>query len=296
MEQDRKIIVLAGIMGMCFWFWDAFVDSVIFQEGSYLDHLIFTITLHELYDRIVFFILFATLCLFGTIAIRKQSQIQQDLLHKEAKIRQDLKEKETLLQEIHHRVKNNLQVIASLLRLQANKIEDLKYQEIFKITENRIRAIALVHEKMYQAESIAQVDFVEYINSLTKALVGSMKSDTQLIKIRLQLEPLSVDANQAIHCGLILNEILSNAFRHAFPENLPGEISITEKLIDKDTITLEIADNGVGLSKNFNLDNHTSLGFQLVKSLVKDQLRGVVKFESNGGTRVQIIFRRGSKL
>ena len=199
-----------------------------------------------------------------------------------------LKEKELLLREIHHRVKNSLQLISSLLSLQASEIDDKEIIARYKESENRIHTIALIHESLYQSTNISNIDFRNYVEILIEDIINSYNVNTDRIKSILQLGDYTLGIETAIPLGLIINELVSNSLKHAFNEYDKGEIQI---ILEKngDTYTLTVKDNGVGLPKDFNFEETSSLGILLINSLV-NQLDGKMKVEVNGGTIVTINF------
>lgn len=207
----------------------------------------------------------------------------------EDQIHASLEEKEVLLKEIHHRVKNNLQVISSLLKLQAGYIKDDRILEVFKESQNRIRAMALIHEKLYQSDDLAKTDFSEYIRSLVTNLFRSYSISSRLIKLNIQVENVRLSIDTAIPCGLIINELISNSLKYAFSPGQAGEISIRLSSEAEDCYTLVVQDNGLGLPTDLNFRNTRSLGLQLVCSLAK-QLHGTIDLECQHGASFKITF------
>ena len=205
----------------------------------------------------------------------------------EENIKYSLHEKEVLLQEIHHRVKNNMQIVVSLLRLQAAGIKNKKTLELFKECQNRIKSISVIHEKLYQSKNFSRVDFGQYIHEMLFHLANTYGIDTQSIIIHSESENGELDINKAIPCGLILNELVSNCFKHAFPDN-KGEVSVEFHKI-KGKHHLIIRDNGKGLPENIDIKMTTSLGLQIVRDLVK-QLKGSIEVEREHGTEFIIRF------
>lgn len=205
-------------------------------------------------------------------------------------IKASLKEKEVLLKEIHHRVKNNLQIISSLLNLQSRSIKDEEAREKLKESQNRVRSMALIHEKLYQSGNLAGIKLAEYIKSLSKSLFNSYRTNPNIgLKIDLDDGLMSID--KAIPCGLVVNEILSNSLKHAFPEGGKGEIRIALSL-DNDKCTLTIGNDGIPFPEDVDFRNTQSLGFQLICALV-DQLKGAIELQRNGGTEFKITFDLG---
>lgn len=200
-----------------------------------------------------------------------------------------LKEKEVLLKEIQHRVKNNLQVISSLLNLQSERISDQQILELFKESQNRITSMAFIYEQLHDSNNIAWVDFAKYSHQLATNLLRSYGIDTNKIHIDIVAENIVLGIDTALPCGLIINELVTNALKYAFKENGAGHIQISFSATDKDTFILRVSDNGVGLPKGFAIDKTSSLGLQLTKTLT-DQLGGTMKIHNDGGTVVQIAF------
>jgi two-component sensor histidine kinase len=210
----------------------------------------------------------------------------------EAQIQKDLKEKEVLLKEIHHRVKNNLQIISSLLGLQARYIQDEKFLNIFKECQNRVRSMALVHEKLYQARDLAIIDFQEYVDFLIRGLYRSYGVSPEHIPYKIHVEDITIAIDLAVPCGLIINELVSNALKYAFPESFQekGKIDIKLHQIDEKEVELVVRDNGIGLPKNIDLKKTKTLGLQLVSLLAESQLAGTAACDRKKGTRFQIRF------
>jgi len=214
-------------------------------------------------------------------------------LYAEEKIQQNLLEKKTLLREIHHRVKNNMAVISSLLRLQADQIKDDSMKELFDESRQRIKAMALVHEKLYRTESLARIDFDDYITSVAGELVSAYHTPKREIITRINARNMVLDIDTALPCGLIINELLTNALKHAYKEQASGELCIDLKKVDT-TYTLTVQDNGIGMPDGFDHTKAQSMGLELVTVLVR-QLLGTLQFQANGaggqGTRVIITFK-----
>ncbi|MFB2939174.1 PAS domain S-box protein [Aerosakkonemataceae cyanobacterium BLCC-F154] len=213
-----------------------------------------------------------------------------DLKETEDKLKSSLKEKEVLLKEIHHRVKNNLQVISSLLKLQSGYINDPPTLALFGDSQNRVKAMALIHEKLYQSSDLARIPVSEYIYQLADNLVNSYALKANHIKLNISVDKIFLDVDTAIPCGLIINELLSNSLKYAFPNNKSGEIDIEFKLVEPEKLFLKISDNGIGLPANFQLEEAESLGLQLVSNLT-EQLAGNLTVNSNCGTSFTIIFK-----
>ncbi len=217
------------------------------------------------------------------------SQIKQN----EKKLKEMLLEKEVLLKEIHHRVKNNLQVIISLLGLRSDQIEDPAALQVFQDCQNSVRAIALIHERIYQSANLAQISAPEYISSLVEYLTGVFSEDVFAVDINLDIAPLVLDLDSAIPCGLIVTELFTNALKHAFPQPYNPEAPIQSlwiKFYDNGSgYTLILHDNGIGLPAGFSVQNTSSLGLQLV-SLLTQKLDGNLEFHNQGGAYFELNF------
>jgi PAS domain S-box-containing protein len=208
----------------------------------------------------------------------------------EERMQAALAEKTVLLKEVHHRVKNNLQIISSLLYLQSEYIQDPQSRIIFRESQNRISAMALVHQKLYQSESLAFIDFREYIEELVNHLNAGTVNDQGLICLTVDAAEVSLGVDEAIPCGLIVNELVSNSIKHAFPDGGEGEITVRCRVEDDGWVTLTVTDSGVGMPAGLDFRNTETLGLQLVNMLVK-QLRGRIAIDSERvGTAVMITF------
>jgi len=207
----------------------------------------------------------------------------------EERIRSSLEEKEILLKEIHHRVKNNLQVISSLLSLQCRKIEDVDVLEMFKDSERRVRSMALIHEKLYRSGDLARIDFADYATNLIGVLVRTFDDGTRRVSVETDFETIHLGVDQAVPCGLILNELISNAFKHAFSGRRVGVVSAAARLIGAGTAEVTIADDGVGLADDFDPSKLDSLGMQLVFTLAQ-QLSGKIEAVKSNGTMWKLNF------
>jgi len=217
---------------------------------------------------------------FVEALMRKRAEVQ---------VRASLDEKEVLLKEIHHRVKNNLQVISSLLNLQSNVVEDKEVEEMFKESRDRVRSMALTHEQLYRSDDLAGVDFGRYIRDLGNALFRSYGVDPDAVRLTVEAEDVSLALDTAIPCGLMVNELVSNCLKHAFPEGGGGEILIRLTSGDDGRYTLTVGDNGVGFPEDTDHHSSPTLGLQLVNSLA-DQLGGTMELDRSEGTEFRISF------
>lgn len=271
----------------------SFIFILMYSPLSYLD--IFG------HGGFVFLTIFFIMIIFGYL--RYQGTLRDISLAVEIERAKETKElniilesanrdKETLLQEVHHRVKNNLQVISSILSLQNSYTKDSDTREVLTESIQRIRSMSVIHETLYKSKNFASIDFSNYLDSLANEIVSAYRGKSDIsLKIFEQLEPLRLDIGQAIPCGLIVNELITNSVKHAFNINENGEIylSIKEK---NGMVYLEMGDNGSGLPEDFEFIQVETLGLQLVQTLV-EQLEGEIKIESNSnsGTLFKIQFK-----
>ena len=203
-------------------------------------------------------------------------------------LKRSLAEKEVMLKEIHHRVKNNLQIISSLLYLQSQQIGDESSRKLLMESRDRVHSMALVHEKLYQSEDLARINYKDYLRTITRSLVQSYRQAGTAVDLRLDLEELFIPVDAAIPCSLVVNELLTNAMKYAFQGCERGVVSIT--LVHKDgVVELAVADDGVGFPKDLDYTNTETLGMQLVTNLV-GQLRGTLEADFSSGTRFVIRF------
>jgi len=211
----------------------------------------------------------------------------------EKQLRNSLKEKEVLLREVHHRVKNNLQIISSLLDLQSESIRDEDALRSFRESQNRVKAMALIHGSLYESLDFASIDFAEYIENLCTHLFESYQVDPGRLALKVDAGGISIGIDRAIPCGLIINELVSNALKHAFPGNRTGEISIRFYMDEDGWITLAVADTGVGIPPDLEYRNAGTLGLQLVDMLAC-QLGGRMSLLRKEGTTFVVRFRRSA--
>jgi PAS domain S-box-containing protein len=207
----------------------------------------------------------------------------------EEKIKSSLKEKEVLLKEIHHRVKNNLQIVSSLLYLQASRTEHPGAISALRESRARIKSIALIHERLYASPDLASVDMRTYTRNLVSDLRRSHRTEESSVQLRLNIEDIPLGITEAIPCGLIINELISNALKHAFPEGIGGDVTIQLFRGEANRITLTVDDNGVGFPEHVDFRKSPSLGLTLVNSLV-EQLSGTIELDRRGGTGFTITF------
>ncbi len=207
------------------------------------------------------------------------------------KLKELIDEKELLMREIFHRVKNNMQVISSLLNLQCKYIKDEKYIAMVKESQGRIKVMALIHENLYRSKDLSNIDFNDYIKSLTDGLLQSYKTDTNRITINTNVESISFAIETAVPCGLIINELISNSLKYAFPEGRVGEVNISLRSLEKEEFELIVSNDGVSFPKNLDFRNTESLGLRLVTNLSENQLHGKIELDNSKGTEFKIRFK-----
>ena len=206
----------------------------------------------------------------------------------EESLRASLAEKEILLKEIHHRVKNNMQIIHSLLNLQAAQVEDAAFLGMIRDSQRRIRSMALVHEQLYRSPDLSRIDFRDYLQALIAGLVKSSLVESR-VRVATEIGDVRLDIHTAIPCGLLVSELVSNAFKHAFPGGRAGEVAIRLARLPDGKLRLSVADDGVGLPAGFDANHTASLGMQLV-GLLCEQLGGTLEIRRGRGTEFRVVF------
>jgi PAS domain S-box-containing protein len=207
----------------------------------------------------------------------------------EERIRAALKEKEVLLAEIHHRVKNNLQIVYSLLNLQSARITDPASLNLLRDSQNRVHSMALIHQTLYGSRDFARVDFAVFIDALLPELVRSYGIDARRISVHVDVEPVRLPIDVAVPCGLVVNELITNTFRHAFRDQDRGEVRVTLTRQMDDKVLLSVSDNGIGLPDNVDTAKIDTLGLQLVEQLA-GQMDGTVSIHRSDPTRFSVLF------
>lgn len=207
-----------------------------------------------------------------------------DIKEAQRELEKALEEKDLLLKEIHHRVKNNLMIISSLLSLQARYLKDKEALEIFKESENRARSMALIHERLYRSSNLKEIDMMDYLQTLARGIFTSYAPPG--VELKFDIDKIKMDIEVAIPVGLIVNELITNSFKHAFPNGGGGEVNLKLKSLDG-RILLEVSDNGIGFPEDLDWRNTESLGLQLVKSLA-DQINAEVQMISDNGTSFRL--------
>ena len=209
--------------------------------------------------------------------------------HREEQIARSLKEKETLLSEVHHRVKNNLQIIHSLLDMQTASIADKQARDALIDSCNRVRSMAQIHQSLYQSENMAKVDFANFCESLVSSLLAAYNIDLDRVRVKCDLAEVELAIDQAVPCGLIANELITNALKHGFRDGHAGKILISTKMHGDRDVELCISDNGHGLPDDFSIGRSSGLGLQLIELLV-DQIGGQLTIDTSPETRFHITF------
>jgi two-component sensor histidine kinase len=208
----------------------------------------------------------------------------------EDQIQRSLAEKETLLRELYHRTKNNMNVIISMLRLQSREIGDARLKKAFSETEARIISMSLVHEKLYEAQDLSHINLKEYFEDLTRQILANYSLDDKPPSLSLDMEDVYVLIDTAVSCGLIVNELISNALKYAFPSGRAGEITIRLRQEDDGRISLIVSDNGIGLPPGFDTKRDGHLGLRLIESLARGKIRAEVTYSGDHGVRCSLRF------
>jgi two-component sensor histidine kinase len=251
------------------------VEYQVFQSDNFSEKIFYSI--------MIIWIAIATIAVVGLYAFERRRD------HAEEKLKTSIVEKELLLREIHHRVKNNIQIMSSLLSIQSKYIDDHRVLELFKDYQNRIRSLALVHEKLYMSGNLANIDFRNYVISLTDNMVRTL-GISRNITINIDIENILLNTDTAIPCGLIINELVSNSFKYAFPDGREGRITIALKKMD-DEFILTVGDNGIGIDDGADISKLNTLGLGLVFNLVEKQLNGSVELDTAEGTAFTMRFK-----
>jgi PAS domain S-box-containing protein len=233
------------------------------------------------YDRSGKPLIMSGICIDYTERKRTEKQVE-DSLH----------EKETLLRELYHRTKNNMNIISSLVALQASAVNDLNVQRMFGDMQSRIRTMSLVHEKLYQSQDLSNLDMREYISDLSRTILAGYKNSAARIVLDLDIESVAFSIDAAIPCGLVINELMTNSLKYAFPEEMTGRIGISLRMSPGEEATLCYKDNGIGFPYGFDPMKATSLGLKMVHILVKKQLLGTLEFIAVQGMRAVITFTK----
>ena len=219
------------------------------------------------------------------IAVIEDITVRKDA---EAAVKSSLDEKEVLLREIHHRVKNNMQVISSLLSLQAAKIDDHRLGELFRESQSRVRAMALIHEILYDSGDLSSIDLENYISRLSTGLTRMFGADARHVQVSVEADNIALGIDHMVPCGLAMSELISNCLKYAFPDSREGRIDIRATKLPEGGIRLVVSDDGVGMPEGIDIRNTKTMGMGLVVSLVERQLRGRLELACDQGTQFSI--------
>ncbi|MBL8910121.1 MAG: PAS domain S-box protein [Archangium sp.] len=217
------------------------------------------------------------------------AELEQRVRARTSELTSALEEREVLLQEIHHRVKNNLQVISSLINMQRRKLEAGPPRDALQECQLRVQAIALIHEKLYQSKNYARVAFPAYVRSLASSVFHATGVSPRAVQLEVEIDDLALAVDRAIPCGLVLSELISNALKHGFPDGRGGTIKVTLRKLDPGRVSLEVSDDGVGLPPHFDLERTSTLGLQLVRTLA-EQLGAKMTVRGVGGASFELEF------
>ena len=213
----------------------------------------------------------------------------------ETDVKRSLDEKEVLLREIHHRVKNNMQVISSLLSLQAANIDDARLSELFQESKSRVRAMALIHEILYDSGDLSSIDLKNYLTRLSTSLTRMFGADTGQVRLNVESDDINLGIDEMVPCGLAISELVSNCFKYAFPDRREGRIDIRAIAEPQGGIRLVVSDDGVGMPEGLDIRNTKTMGMGLVVNLVERQLRGKLELACDQGTRFTIVIPKSSE-
>ena len=242
----------------------------------------------HLFKIISFYLIYKAIIITGLK--EPYSLLLREIKQSEDQIKANLKEKETLLQEIHHRVKNNMAVISSLLKIQAYNMDDKRLKDALMDSQNRVQSMSAIHETLYQSESLSSIDLSTYLPKLAESIAKNYTTGRK-VNIKIEAENILISVKQASPIGLIVNELITNSLKYAFPENAEGEIKISLTQKEQNQVELEYADNGIGMPKNFDWQKTKTMGLKLVKALANSQLDGSIDMDSNNGTKYTMIFK-----
>ncbi|MCD6329239.1 MAG: hypothetical protein J7M10_02615 [Candidatus Cloacimonetes bacterium] len=233
--------------------------------------------------------------LLENLVDERTQELQQkinELEQAKHQIQNNLKEKETLLLELYHRTKNNMQVICSMMNLRALNLDDQKIMAVFQNLENKIRSIAIVHQKLYESKNLSHVNLKECLIDILSLVRQSYSESLNQISFHTKMEDMNVLVDTAVPLGLVFYELTSNAVKHAFPNQKSGEIKVNLHLTPKNEIVLEVSDDGIGLPREFNIKKIARLGLETTIGLVEYQLDGEIIFENRNGLYCKIVLKK----
>ncbi len=272
---DAKFVVMSAYSEK-----DSFVESIHLGIDGYLMKPVEAKKLLSLIDE------------FAGITLMKWELERKEKKRREAEeyLKKSLAEKEILLREVHHRVKNNMQIISSILRMQSRNIDDPRLKEVLQESQNRIHSMALIHENLYNNKTLSDIKFSSYIKSLSGNIARTYASQQASVNFDYQIDDAYLPMDIAIPCGLIINELISNSFKYAFADKSTGTISIHFKHIIEDQFQLIVSDNGIGIPDKIDITKTKSLGMKILQKLVQ-QIEGELKYDFSNGTKFTIIFK-----
>jgi len=272
---DAKFVVMSAYSEK-----DSFVEAIHMGIDGYLMKPVEAKKLLSLIDE------------FAGITLMKWELERKEKKRKEAEeyLKKSLEEKDILLREVHHRVKNNMQIISSILRMQSRNIEDPKLKDVLQESQNRIHSMALIHENLYNNKSLADIKFSSYIKSLTGNIARTYTSQNANVNFDYHIDDAYLPMDIAIPCGLIINELISNSLKYAFVDKENGTISISFKHIKGDEFELTVSDDGIGISDEIDITKTKSLGMKILHKLVQ-QIEGELQSDFSNGTKFTIIFK-----
>jgi len=224
---------------------------------------------------------------FGKVLVKTHYNLYKSKME----VEQQVKEKETLLKEVHHRVKNNLQTVSSLLSLQARSMNDPEMKSMIKSSQNRVNSMAMVHEMLYMREDLSKIEYKSYVEELSDYLVRSIKGTDNKIKVAIDIIDINLGIDTAIPLGLLINEAITNSLKYGIKDNGEGEINITLKKENEDDYVLNIGDNGDGYAENINPQTTKSLGLKLIYNLTRQLKGSILKDDNKKGTNYIIKFK-----
>ncbi len=263
---------------------DSFIESIHLGIDGYLMKPVEAKKLLSLIDE------FAGITLMKWELERKEKKRQEA----EEYLKKSLEEKDVLLREVHHRVKNNMQIISSILSMQSRNIDDPKLKDILQESQNRIHSMALIHENLYNHKSLANIMFSAYVKSLCGNIARTYSNQQANVRFDYQMEDAYLPMDIAIPCGLIINELISNSFKYAFVNKTEGIISIHFTNVENDGFELIVSDNGIGIPPNINVLKTKSLGMKILHKLVQ-QIDGKIENDFSNGTKFTITFEATNK-
>lgn len=269
------------VFGVTFFLIDSLVDTYIYYEGTFLEQLFYPSSI-EIWMRLFNIFLFLLFSFVISCLAIQRKRVEEEL-------HQALLEKDLLIKEIHHRVKNSLTVVQSLLGLQIKDISDEKSRVYFHETKDRVKSMAMVYEMLLGPEDLTRIGPSEYVQNLVSSLFHSYRADSQIVNLKYDIDDIELDVDTIIPLGLIINELVSNALKHAFSGGREGELLVSLQKDSPGKYKLIVKDTGIGLPESFNVSNTESLGLKIVSSLVA-QLQGTIKLGSENGTEFHITF------